>query len=1011
MSRASQNNKKYIDYQNKENINYPNNYTDKKSTQNYKFFRQAVNHSSLSLNPKTNNKVISNNLYTTKGNTNNNHHKNNSFDKTLNNKDDKYITMNDILGEKCKLNLDILRTFYTKYEKSKTSKKKMGIIKTYGVNTYQGTVRNYNEDRVSIIINMNRPNNYHKKNWPKISFFGIYDGHGGDTCSEYLKDNLHKLICSNNEFFPDNIPEAIKLGFQKAEKEFINNYSLNDKKQIIDKSGSCAVIILIIDKKIYVANVGDSRCLLSTENGKKYIEVTQDHKPNAPNEIKRIKRYGGYIYQSETLINTINNPDINGKILKGPFRVVPGRLSVSRTIGDAEAKLEKFGGNPNVIIPDPDIFCYDLDKNNIDFFILGCDGVYDQMSSKEVLDCAWMILNEKEHPLVKQIKDIHNQSGLIVDLILKSALTRKSFDNVTCLFIAFKELGVQFIEQNEKNNKKENNYSKNNTNEKRKSYNYNISPITPLSKPSNLKDKKNFEKPIIIERKTETSIKNNEKYNNTKDDYKNNRNDDNKNNRNNNYFYLSSYISPSNNKKYPSSKTDYKIRNVKLNNNATENKINISLVNNKNEVNNNINNNITIIRLTHSKIHTNSNDYIKTNQSFTKSNSYSIDKYNNKNNNQNTRKANITSYNNNTYTSSNTSINKRISEGSLLNRKNSSIGKINEESPYINNNTTYQFKHTQRYNNYQDTKDNKNNRKNLNSTNNSVSLNNINYNKNNTYSIRNNNHPYSTSNIYIVSTQGNNYSSIRKNNINLNEQNKNQGQIRNYYNNNNTYSSISIRNSHNKKRIEFLNNNKTINNNNNNNINNNVNNNNLLISNEKLIFSQRNQRISTKNIKEEESVTQNTNYRLNLQIGDKGRILLNSNSNKNHNYNILSNYNKQSHIYKSSDKNYQNYSHNTVRNTTNKYTNNNYSIIETNNSKKDIENKNVNNYNAKEGHRYNDQKSTQKEVINTNINENNNDRNIINRRIKNNEYSSGKENDKNENKKIIIKARYYRQRY
>ena len=35
------------------------------------------------------------------------------------------------------------------------------------------------------------------------------------------------------------------------------------------------------------------------ENGKKYIEVTKDHKPNSPNELKRIKRYGGNIYQTE----------------------------------------------------------------------------------------------------------------------------------------------------------------------------------------------------------------------------------------------------------------------------------------------------------------------------------------------------------------------------------------------------------------------------------------------------------------------------------------------------------------------------------------------------------------------------------------------------------------------------------------------------------------------------------------------------------------------------------------
>lgn len=39
----------------------------------------------------------------------------------------------------------------------------------------------------------------------------------------------------------------------------------------------------------------------------------------------------------------------------GPIRVLPGRLSVSRTFGDAEAKLEYKGGNPNVVVADSDI--------------------------------------------------------------------------------------------------------------------------------------------------------------------------------------------------------------------------------------------------------------------------------------------------------------------------------------------------------------------------------------------------------------------------------------------------------------------------------------------------------------------------------------------------------------------------------------------------------------------------------------------------------------------------------
>ena len=363
-------------------------------------------------------------------------------------KNRKYITMSHIIGERCKLSLDILRYYFHDYEQSKTSKKKMGLIKSYAVNTYQGIIRNYNEDRVSIIVNMNKPRGYYKRIWPRVSFFGIFDGHGGETCSEYLRDNLHDLLCHNNEFFPENIPSSIKLAFQKAEKNFLEKYAINEKKEMKDKSGSCALILVLVDNKIYIANVGDSRCLLSMNNGKKFIEVTKDHKPNSPEEKKRIESFGGKIYQTETLIKKSSKLEIIGKKLVGPYRVSPGGLSVSRTIGDIEAKLEKYGGNPNVVISEPDIFEYDLDKDDIDFFILGCDGIFDQLTSDEVINCVWMVYNNKDNTLITQCKDIHKQSGIIADLIMKSALARKSFDNVTCLFISFKELGNFITSEN-----------------------------------------------------------------------------------------------------------------------------------------------------------------------------------------------------------------------------------------------------------------------------------------------------------------------------------------------------------------------------------------------------------------------------------------------------------------------------------------------------------------------------------------------------------------------------------
>jgi serine/threonine protein phosphatase PrpC len=53
-------------------------------------------------------------------------------------------------------------------------------------------IKNYNEDRVSIIMNITKPN--YKGRWPKCSYFGVFDGHGGDSCSNFLKDNMHKYV-------------------------------------------------------------------------------------------------------------------------------------------------------------------------------------------------------------------------------------------------------------------------------------------------------------------------------------------------------------------------------------------------------------------------------------------------------------------------------------------------------------------------------------------------------------------------------------------------------------------------------------------------------------------------------------------------------------------------------------------------------------------------------------------------------------------------------------------------
>ena len=59
------------------------------------------------------------------------------------------------------------------------------------------------------------------------------------------------------------------------------------------------------------------------------------------------------------------------QFLLGPQRVYPGRLSVSRTFGVIEAKMPKFGGNPDVIIAEPDIKAFRI-LDSHDFLLLAC---------------------------------------------------------------------------------------------------------------------------------------------------------------------------------------------------------------------------------------------------------------------------------------------------------------------------------------------------------------------------------------------------------------------------------------------------------------------------------------------------------------------------------------------------------------------------------------------------------------------------------------------------------------
>lgn len=65
-----------------------------------------------------------------------------------------------------------------------------------------------------------------------------------------------------------------------------------------ERSGSCANVVLIVNDTIYVANVGDSRALMSIDCGSQIAMLSRDHKPDDEQEKQRIQLAGGKIYRT-----------------------------------------------------------------------------------------------------------------------------------------------------------------------------------------------------------------------------------------------------------------------------------------------------------------------------------------------------------------------------------------------------------------------------------------------------------------------------------------------------------------------------------------------------------------------------------------------------------------------------------------------------------------------------------------------------------------------------------------
>lgn len=285
----------------------------------------------------------------------------------------------------------------------------------YGLSEEMG-YRQSMEDSCTILQNMDVPALAAQDLAPQ-SFFGVFDGHGGQHASLYLSQHLHVNVgnalttCSAelkrllqsakhggalNDAHPlkDEVDRvvisALEAAFAKTDAEFIGSSPHS-------QNGSTATTALVLGKRLYCANTGDSRTFLCRNF--KPVRMTEDHKPSREDEQKRIRDAGGFV--------------INNRVM--------GELAVSRAFGDAEFKkgiqsiIDEEGvkmppngksdpgddGQKNwdqpLIICTPDVQVTTITDHD-QFLLLACDGLFDVFTEEEVVEFVKEKLEETGDP-------------------------------------------------------------------------------------------------------------------------------------------------------------------------------------------------------------------------------------------------------------------------------------------------------------------------------------------------------------------------------------------------------------------------------------------------------------------------------------------------------------------------------------------------------------------------------------------------------------------------------------
>mmetsp|Transcript_19792 Transcript_19792/g.27637 ORF Transcript_19792/g.27637 Transcript_19792/m.27637 type:complete len:293 (-) Transcript_19792:10-888(-) len=240
---------------------------------------------------------------------------------------------------------------------------------------------------------------------PNLSMFGVYDGHRGSRCSQYLEEHLPNIL--GNLENPTS-KEDLTTALVEFDQKFL-------KQEEIRLDGSTCVFALCQPLggaeggrkgyKVTVCNVGDSRAILVRSNGR-MVPLTMDHKPENATERRRIYMAGGYVKQNR----------------------VDGQLALSRAFGDWSYK-----SNPELTYHEQKVIAVPDITNEImyegDTLLICCDGLFEQLSREAVAKFVHQSLQ----------KDRAQDPAFIVAALLDEVLQHGSKDNMSCICVRMQD--------------------------------------------------------------------------------------------------------------------------------------------------------------------------------------------------------------------------------------------------------------------------------------------------------------------------------------------------------------------------------------------------------------------------------------------------------------------------------------------------------------------------------------------------------------------------------------------